>query len=312
LSKRIEGGSLFSEAISADPRIFNRLSVNMVRAGEVSGSLDVTLTRLAEFLEKADKIKSKVKAALFYPLAVLTVAASVVTLMLVFIIPRFKAVFGELVGGAPLPAFTVFVFNLSDSVRHHAPLVALVGLAVVAAIFLFRQTKFGRLTLDQLKLRVPVFGPVFRKSAISRFTRTLGTLMSSGVPILQSLQIVRETAGNMVVSRLITLVHDRVKEGDTITAPLRTTTVFPPMVIGMVDIGEQTGALPDMLTKIADGYDNEVDNAVSAMTSLIEPIMIVLLAIVVGSIVVAMFWPIIILIDRGFGPVDPTTSQSDS
>jgi len=217
-----------------------------------------------------------------------------------------------LVGGAPLPAFTVFVFNLSDSVRHHAPLVALVGLAVVAAIFLFRQTKFGRLTLDQLKLRVPVFGPVFRKSAISRFTRTLGTLMSSGVPILQSLQIVRETAGNMVVSRLITLVHDRVKEGDTITAPLRTTTVFPPMVIGMVDIGEQTGALPDMLTKIADGYDNEVDNAVSAMTSLIEPIMIVLLAIVVGSIVVAMFWPIIILIDRGFGPVDPTTSQSDS
>ncbi len=293
VSATIEGGSTFSEALAHHPKVFTKFYVNMVRAGEAGGALEISLRRLAEFMEKALKIKNKVKAAMFYPVAVLTVAIGVIALMTLFIIPRFKDVFAGLTNGAPLPAFTTLVLNLSDAVRLHAPLVALTAAAAFVLFFLGIRTRLGRFAFDQFKLKMPLLGPVFRKSAISRFTRTLGTLLTSGVPILQALQLVRETTGNVVVSRLVTKIHDGVKEGETITGPLRASSVFPPMIVGMVDIGEQTGALPDMLMKIADGCDDEVDNAVGAMTSLLEPIMIVFLAVVVGSIVIAMFLPII-------------------
>ena len=303
----IEAGSQFSEAIAAHPKVFNRLYVNMVRAGELGGALEVSLRRLAEFMEKAQKIKGKVKSAMFYPAAVMSVATAIMGLMLVFVIPRFKEVFSGLTGGAPLPAFTTLVLNISDFTRHHFVLALLTLTALGIALTLGLRTKVGRLAFDQFKLKMPVFGPVFRKSAISRFARTLGTLLNSGVPVLQALTIVRETAGNFVVGNLISRVHDGVKEGDTITAPLRSSSIFPPMIIGMVDIGEQTGALPDMLMKIAEGCDEEVDNAVCAMMSLLEPIMIVFLAVVVGSIVIAMFLPIIgIITGPGIGGTGDT------
>jgi len=298
----IEGGSQLSEALAHHPRVFNRLYVNMVRAGEVGGALELTLKRLAEFMEKAQRIKGKLKAAMFYPAAVLTVAVAIIGVMLVFVIPRFKAVFAGLTGGAPLPAFTTFVLNLSDLAKNHYVLAGLIlGTAGVAFSIVLRTT-VGRLAFDHFKLKVPILGPVFRKASISRFARTLGTLLGSGVPVLQALTIVRETAGNVVVGNVVGTVHESVKEGENITVPLRAAGIFPPMIVGMVDIGEQTGALPDMLMKIADGCDEEVDNAVSAMTSLLEPLMIVFLAVIVGSLVIAMFLPILsIMTGPGIG-----------
>jgi len=299
---QIESGSQFSEAIAAHPKVFNRLYVNMVRAGELGGALEITLRRLAEFMEKAQKIKGKVKAALFYPAAVMTVATAIMGLLLVFVIPRFKEVFSGLTGGAPLPAFTTLVLNVSDFTKQHFVIALLTLVAAGIALTLAERTRTGRLAFDQMKLTLPVFGPVFRKAAISRFARTLGTLLNSGVPVLQALTIVREIAGNSVLGNLISRVYDGVKEGEPITAPLRSSSIFPPMIVGMVDIGEQTGALPDMLLKIADGCDEEVDNAVSAMLSLLEPILIVFLAVVVGGIVIAMFLPIIgIITGPGIG-----------
>jgi type IV pilus assembly protein PilC len=199
--------------------------------------------------------------------------------------------------GQGLPGFTLFVLAISDAVKDHF-LITIGSIAVfVVAFMLFIKTKFGRLVWDKVQLKVPVIGPVVSKIAISRFTRTLGTLVSSGVPILQALTIVKETAGNVVIANAVNSVHESVKEGETITAPLEASGVFPPMVISMVDVGEQTGALPEMLLKIADNYDEEVDNAVAAMTSLLEPIMIVFLAVIVGSIVIAMFLPLIALMN---------------
>jgi len=302
----IEGGSQLSEALAQHRKVFNRLYVNMVRAGEVGGALEITLRRLAEFMEKAQTIKGRIKAAMFYPAAVLTVAASILGLMLVFVIPRFKEVFAGLLGGAPLPPFTTFVLNLSDLAKNHFVMVALLLVAAGISLALALRTQVGRLAFDHCKLKLPVLGPVFRKASISRFARTLGTLLGSGVPVLQALTIVRETAGNVVAGNLVATIHDAVKEGESITAPLRTSNLFPPMIVGMVDIGEQTGALPDMLMKIADGCDEEVDNAVSAMTSVLEPIMIVFLAVVVGSLVIAMFLPILsVMTGPGIGGDTP-------
>ena len=297
ISDAIEGGGSLTEAVSAHPKVFNGLYVNMVRAGEVGGALEITLKRLAEFMEKSQKIKGKVKAAMFYPVAVIIVAMGILTLMMVFIVPRFQAVFDGLLNGATMPAFTRFVMGLSDIARHNAPMV---GIGLVAAVITFKlmaRTQWGRWMIDLCKLRAPAIGPVFRKTAISRMTRTLGTLLNSGVPVLQALNIVKETAGNMVVARTVGAIHDSVKEGDTFTGPLRTSPVFSPVFTGMVDVGEQTGALPDMLLKIADQCDDDVDNAVSAMTSLLEPILIVFLAVIVGGIVIAMFWPLIVIIN---------------
>jgi type IV pilus assembly protein PilC len=293
ISLAIESGDTFSEALSQYPRIFNRLYVNMVKAGELGGALETSLQRLAEFMEKARKIKRKVKAAMVYPAAVLTVATGVMALMTCFVIPRFKEVFEGLYPGQPLPAFTRFVLGISDAVRNHFFLGAGIFATLCALFFAGIRTTPGRRLFDLFKLKAPMFGPLFRKLAISRFTRTLGTLLTSGVPILQALNIVKEATGNVVMGRLVGQVHENVKQGESIVGPLRHSGIFPVMVAGMVDVGEQTGALPEMLNRIADNYDEEVDNAVAAMTSLLEPIMLVFLAVVVGAIVIALFMPII-------------------
>jgi type IV pilus assembly protein PilC len=295
----IEGGSTFSEALAQHPKVFNRLFVNMVKAGELGGVLEVVLNRLSEFMEKAQKIKGKVIAAMFYPIAVMVVAVSILAILMVFVVPKFKAIFKDLLGpGTELPQFTQFVLGISDMIAGHFVISIMLLVVLVVAFNVFIRTKVGRRIFDRFKLNMPVIGPVISKVAISRFTRTLGTLVSSGVPILQALTIVKETAGNVVVSEAVSAVHESVKEGETITAPLEASNIFPPMVISMVDVGEQTGALPEMLMKIADNFDDEVDNAVAAMTSLLEPIMIVFLAVVVGSIVIALFLPLITLIDQ--------------
>ena len=303
LALSVEGGSTFSEALAQHPKVFNRLYVNMVKAGELGGVLEVVLNRLSEFQEKAQKIKGKVVAAMFYPVAVLIVAVAIMAVLVIIVIPKFKEVFAGLGEGRPLPGFTQFVLNISDTVRNHMVMTVIVIAAVVIAFMMFIKTKFGRHAWDKFLLKMPVLGPVISKVAISRFTRTLGTLVSSGVPILQALMIVRETSGNVIVANAVTAVHESVKEGETITAPLEASGVFPPMVISMVDVGEQTGALPEMMMKIADNFDDEVDNAVAAMTSLLEPIMIIFLAVIVGSIVIAMFLPLIDLMN-GLGGDD--------
>ncbi len=310
LALSIEGGSTFSEALSQHPKIFNRLFVSMVKAGELGGVLEVVLNRLAEFMEKAQKIKGKVVAAMFYPVAVMTVAVIILAVLMIFVVPKFKTIFGDMMDGAELPGFTNFVLSISEGLKSQTivfpewasgfpmpgPVIwGIIGLVIGFKIF--SKTKFGRRCIDKVLLKMPVLGPVMTKVAISRFARTLGTLVHSGVPILQALTIVRETSGNVIVGNAVTKVHESVKEGETITAPLESANVFPPMVISMVDVGEQTGALPEMLMKIADTYDDEVDNAVSAMTSLLEPIMIVFLAVIVGSIVIALFLPLIKLIE---------------
>ena len=294
LAVSIEGGSTFSEALAQHPKTFNRLYINMVKAGELGGVLEVVLKRLSEFAEKAQKIKGKVKAALFYPIAVMIVAVGIMILLMCFVVPKFKDVFAGM--GVKLPGFTLFVMAVSDMIKNNilATLGAMVVLVV--AFLLFIKTKFGRHMWDKFKLVMPAIGPVISKVSISRFARTLGTLVSSGVPILQALNIVKETAGNVIIANAVVKVHESVKEGETITAPLEGSGVFPPMVISMVDVGEQTGALPEMLMRIADDYDEQVDNSVAAMTSLLEPIMIIFLAVIVGSIVIAMFLPLIAMI----------------
>ena len=310
LAVSIEGGSTFSEALAQHPKVFNKLFINMVRAGELGGVLEVVLNRLSEFMEKAEKIKGKVVAAMFYPAAVMVVAGGILVLLMVVVVPKFKQIFADMLGSEGLPGFTEFVLKISDTIKTQTviltdgPPYVLPGpvvIGIIVFLIAFRlavRTKKGRWLWDKVKLHLPAIGPVISKVAIARFCRTLGTLVSSGVPILQALNIVKETAGNVIVANAVQEVHESVKEGETITAPLEKSGVFPPMVISMVDVGEQTGALPEMLLKIADNYDDEVDNAVAAMTSLLEPIMIVFLAIIVGSIVIALFLPLITLIDK--------------
>ena len=292
----VQSGSTFSDALALHPRIFNDLYVNMVKAGEVGGVLELVLNRLSEFQEKAAKIKNKVVAAMVYPGIVMTMAVGIMVFLLVFIVPKFTMIFHDLLGDKPLPPVTRFVIGTSDFLKNHGLIV--LGI-VVAAVTLYKflgRTRGGRFVIDSFKLRMPLFGNLNRKTAISRFARTLGTLVTSGVPILQALNITRETAGNSSIAQAISQVHDSVKEGESIVQPLEASRVFPPMVISMVDVGEETGKLPEMLLKIADVYDDEVDNAVAAITSMLEPIMIVFLALIVGTIVLALFTPLISII----------------
>jgi type IV pilus assembly protein PilC len=296
----IEGGSTFSEALAKHPKIFDKLYVNMVKAGEIGGVLEIALNRLSEFMEKSQSIKGKVKAAMFYPMAVMFVAVIIVGILMTFVIPKFKTIFTDMLGeGEGLPEFTELVLAISDAIKNNV--FAVIG-GVIAFFIVFKliitKTKLGRRIWDKFKLIMPILGDVVRKVAIARFSRTLGTLVSSGVPILQALNIVKETAGNVILTAAIEKVYDAVKEGETITKPLEASGVFPPMVISMIDIGEETGALPEMLVRIADVYEEEVDNAVTAMTSLLEPVMIVFLAVIVGSIVIAMFLPLIKMMDK--------------
>jgi len=297
LAEVIEGGGTFSEGLAQHPKVFNKLFVSMVKAGELGGVLEVVLDRLAQFMEKAMRIKGKVKAAMFYPIAVLIVAIVIMAILLIFVIPKFKDVFGDLTGEDGLPEFTQFVLDISDTVKDNAFGTFTAMFAFMLTLSLCGKTKHGRFVLDKLALFFPIIGPVVEKVSIARFARTLGTLINSGVPILQALNIVKDTSGNTVVAQAVQDVHDSVKEGETIVAPLEASRVFPPMVISMVDVGEKTGDMPQMLEKIADTYDEEVDRAVESMTSLIEPVMIVFLAVIVGSIVIAMFLPLIKMIE---------------
>jgi len=251
LADSVQSGSTFSDALALHPKIFNNLFVNMVKAGEVGGVLELVLTRLSEFQEKASKIKNKILSAMVYPIIVLTMAMGILVFLLVFIVPRFQVIFQDLLGDKPLPPVTRFVLGVSDFMQHRG--LVLFG-AVVAIVVIYNfvgSTRRGRLAIDNLKLRMPLFGNLNRKTAISRFARTLGTLVTSGVPILQALNITRETAGNAAIALALARVHDCVKEGESIVQPLEASKMFPPMVVSMVDVGEETGKLPEMLLKIA-------------------------------------------------------------
>jgi type IV pilus assembly protein PilC len=300
LAESVQGGSTFSESLAQHPRIFNKLYVNMVKAGELGGVLEVVLNRLAEYQEKAQKLKNKIVSAMVYPVIVLFIAVGIMIFLMIAIVPKFKDMFTET--DQELPLISKIVFGFSEFLLTRSFLVPnVVFLFVVLFIFyilfnVWGRTNGGRGVIDMLKLRLPVLGDLQRKSAVSRFARTLGTLVTSGVPILQALNITRDTAGNVVISQAIEKVHEAVKEGETIVTPLQASGVFPNMVISMVDVGEETGQLPEMLLKVADVYDDEVDNAVTALTSILEPIMIVILALIVGAVVFALFLPLIKMI----------------
>jgi len=290
----VQTGSTFSESLQQYPRIFNKLYVNMVKAGELGGVLELVLNRLAEYQEKAQKLKNKIVAAMVYPIIVMCIAGGIMVFLMTVIVPRFETIFEDMLGSKDkLPELTKIVIGASRWVSDNILYLAGGATAIFLAWRALAASKGGRLWIDGMKLKLPLFGDVQRKTAISRFTRTLGTLVTSGVPILQALNITRDTAGNVVISTAIEKVHDAVKEGESMVAPLEGSGVFPPMVISMVDVGEETGQLPEMLLKIADVYEDEVDNSVSALTSMLEPLMIVILALVVGVIVLALFLPLI-------------------
>jgi type IV pilus assembly protein PilC len=292
LADTVEGGGTFSDALNQHPKIFNKLYVNMVKAGELGGVMELVLVRLADFQEKAQKLKNKVVSAMFYPIIVLVIAVAIMAFLLVYIVPKFEQIFADMLGGKPLPGLTQFVIGTSNFVKGNVLLIIGVVVVFIVLYNVMARTKGGRAFIDAVKLKTPLFGDLIKKGAISRFTRTLGTLVTSGVPILQALNITRDTAGNVVLANAIQHVHDSVKEGESIVAPLEKSGIFPPMVVSMIDVGEETGQLPE----IADVYDDEVDNTVAGLTSLLEPIMIVFLAVVVGTIVIALFLPLISII----------------
>ncbi len=298
LSENVRSGNTFSDGLAQHPKIFDRLYVNMIRAGEAGGVLDVVLNRLSRFMEKSLAIKNKIKSAMVYPIIVLFVAFAILTGLLIFVVPQFEEIFEDMLDGAELPALTQWVLNTSDFVKNNFLLTLGIFVAAFIAFKIVKKTEMGGRVLDLMLLHVPPVGDLFKKAAIARFTRTFGTLLSSGVPILQCLIITRQTIGNAILQDAIDKVHDRVKEGDSVAAPLEQTKVFPTMVTSMIDVGEETGELPEMLNRIADTYDEEVDNAVAALTSVIEPIMIVILAVIVGIIVIALFLPIIRIIEE--------------
>jgi type IV pilus assembly protein PilC len=300
LAENVQGGSTFSESLAQHPRIFNKLYVNMVKAGELGGVLEIVLNRLAEYQEKAQKLKNKIVSAMVYPVIVMFIAVAILVFLMIFIVPKFKEMFTNT--DSELPLISKIVFGMSEFFLARplfVPNVVFVFIMFGIGVFLFNmwgRTTGGRVVIDNMKLKMPVLGDIQRKSAVSRFSRTLGTLVTSGVPILQALNITRDTAGNVVISQAIEKVHEAVKEGETIVTPLQASGVFPNMVISMVDVGEETGQLPEMLLKVADVYDDEVDNAVTALTSILEPIMIVILALIVGAVVFALFLPLIKMI----------------
>ncbi len=298
MADTIQSGSTFAEALAQHPKIYNKLYVNMAKAGEVGGVLDKVLLRLAEFMEKAQRIKSKVTSAMVYPMVVMVMAVGILTFLMIFIIPKFKEIFTDLLEGQALPPLTEFVMGISSMMTTRLPYLVGAAVVIVVLIKMMGRTEKGAAILDQIKLKLPVFGVLISKTAIGRFARTLGTLMSSGVPVLQALNIVRDTSGNAVIARAVSQIHDAVKEGENMAPPIEATKIFPPMVISMVQVGEETGDLPEMLMKIADTYDEEVDNTVAGLTSIIEPILIVFLAVVVGTIVISLFLPLISIIGK--------------
>jgi type IV pilus assembly protein PilC len=289
----VEAGSTLAEALRKQS-CFSDLYVNMVEAGEAGGILDVILNRLAVYLEKADALIKKVKGAMTYPAVVMTVCIGASVFMLMFIIPTFAQMFKDFGGQLPLP--TKIVMGLSDFLRANWWLLAGAVVAIVIAFRRYYKTESGRYRIDRLTLKMPILGPVIRKSAVARFTRTLGTLVSSGVPIMNGLEITARTSGNKVIEEAVLKTRTSISEGNTIAEPLKESGVFPPMVVQMIGVGEQTGALDEMLEKVADFYDSEVDAAVNALTSIIEPVMIVVMGTIVGSMLIAMYLPMFKLV----------------
>jgi type IV pilus assembly protein PilC len=287
----VESGSTFSDALKKHPRVFDELYVNLVAAGEVGGILDTILNRLAAYIEKADKLKRQVKGAMVYPISILCVAIGVVVIMLTKVIPTFEDMYKEF-KGAILPAPTRFVIKLSNGFVDNWYIFAGVTVGFFVLLFAIMRNPRGRELFDAFILKFPVIGSVLRKIAVARFTRTLGTLLSSGVPILDSLEICAKTSGNKVIQKALMYSRQKISEGKDLASPLIETKVFPSMVVQMIGVGEQTGAMDQMLQKIADFYEEEVDVAVGAMTSLMEPIMMVFLGTLVGGLIVAMYLPV--------------------
>jgi type IV pilus assembly protein PilC len=290
VTKDVEGGSTLAEAMGKHPKVFDELFVNLVAAGEVGGILDTILRRLADYIEKAEKLKKRIKGAMTYPLVVVAIAIIVIAVILIFVIPVFEDMFKGF--GAALPAPTQLVVNMSRFIKGNFHFI-IIGLAIIiVALKQYRNSKQGRKSTDSLLLKVPIFGELLRKVAVARFTRTLGTMIQSGVPILDSLEIVAKTSGNVILEEIIYEVRGSIAEGQTIAEPLSETDIFPGMVVQMISVGEATGALDTMLGKIADFYDDEVDAAVEALTSMLEPLLMLFLGGSIGGLVIAMYLPI--------------------
>ena len=290
VKETVEGGSTFADALSRHPRVFDQLYVNLVAAGEVGGILDTILNRLAAYMEKAMKLKKQIKGAMVYPATVMSIAVVVVGVILVFVIPTFAKMFEEF--GGDLPGPTRIVIALSNFIVKYLVVIIALVVAVISGFRKYYNTKNGRYQIDRLALKAPIAGPLIRKVSVAKFTRTLGTMISSGVPILDGLDIVARTAGNKIVEEAVYKVRQAISEGRTFAEPLAACGVFPPMVVQMIAVGEATGAMDAMLNKIADFYDDEVDAAVNAMTAMMEPMLMVFLGTTVGGLVIAMYLPI--------------------
>lgn len=298
ISDTVKSGSSFSDGLSQHPKVFDRLYVNMVKAGEAGGVLELVLARLAGFKEKALKTKKKVQSAMVYPFVVVGVAVAIVIMLMVVVVPKFQSIFDDMLDGAALPGPTQLVINISNFLQDQI----VASLAIVASVYvlirLFLASPIGAKLYNWLVINIPKVGDLVRKVNIARITRTFGTLLSSGVPILQAINITKDITGNYFYARALNKIHDKVRDGESLSKPMELESVFPNMVTSMVDVGEETGELDKMLNRIADNYDEDVDNAVAGITSIIEPIMIVFLALAVGFIVIALFLPIVEIIKQ--------------
>ncbi|HEY7118137.1 MAG TPA: type II secretion system F family protein [Tepidisphaeraceae bacterium] len=296
VADEVEGGGTLSDAMSKYPKAFDKLYVNMINAGEAGGVLDLILARLADFMEKAQKLKKKVIGAMIYPIVVISIAVGIVSMIMIFVIPKFEEIFRDF--GTKLPTVTVVLLQISRWFANQYGWAYLLAFPIVMwmLIRLAKLSEGGRYAIDAIKLKIPILGGILGKTAIARFTRTLGTLISAGVPILDAINITKETCGNEVYSRALGKVHDAIREGESMADPLRATKVCDAIVINMIDVGEETGDLDKMLIKVADNYDNDVDVLVSSLISILEPLMVVILGVIVGFIVIALFAPMITLI----------------
>jgi type IV pilus assembly protein PilC len=297
----VEGGSTLSESMAKHPKAFDRLYVNMVQAGETGGVLDVILQRLAEFMEKAQRLKRRVIGAMIYPSVVVTFSVLIVTGIMIFVVPKFREIFKDF--KTSLPALTEFLLSMSDWIANQYGWAVIFGspFAIFFIVKIVGKSKFGRRIIDTFKIKMPIFGQILSKTAVARFTRTLGTLLAAGVPILDALNITRDTVGNVVYESALQKVHDAIREGESFAGPLRQSRVCDSIVTNMIDVGEETGDLDKMLMKIADNYDEEVDVLIGSLVSLLEPVMVVTLGGIVGTIVVALFLPLVKLIQSVSG-----------
>jgi type IV pilus assembly protein PilC len=302
VADEVEGGGTLSEAMAKYPKAFDKLYVNMINAGEAGGVLDLILARLADFMEKAARLKKKVVGAMIYPTVVITIAVGIVSMIMIFVIPKFEQIFRDF--GTKLPGVTQLLLTISNwfAKDYGWAYVLFSPIIFFILIKLIRMSDGGKYFVDAVKLKIPILGGIMAKSSIARFTRTLGTLISAGVPILDAINITKETAGNEVYSRALSKVHDAIREGESMADPLRATKVCDAIVVNMIDVGEETGDLDKMLIKVADNYDADVDVLVSSLISILEPVMVVVLGLIVGFIVIALFSPMISLIQAVSGP----------